>query len=191
VKKIVFLTIIALFTASLIGCGQNEEDKFRDPKFVVLEVEYHEQPIKLRLYPHVAPITVANFLELVNSGYYDGLPFHRIVRGSIIQSGDGRPYSRPLRDPIFGEFTWNGFINNLKHERGVISMARNERDNNSATTEFFICQSDSPEFDRNFAAFGRVISGMEVVDAINELPTDSTNRPHIIIRILTARQVEI
>ncbi|MCL2521893.1 MAG: peptidylprolyl isomerase [Erysipelotrichales bacterium] len=189
-KKIIFLTIFVLFAVALTGCNQQEEDKFRDPIFVVLEVEYHEQPIKLRLYPHVAPITVANFLDLVDSGYYDGVSFHRIIRGSLIQSGDGRPYGRPVRDPIFGEFTWNGFINNLRHERGVISMARNERDNNSATTEFFICQSDSPEFDRNFAAFGRVVSGMEVVDAINELSTDATNRPHRIIRILTARRVE-
>ena len=122
--------------------------------------------ITVELYPNVAPVTVENFVGLVNEGFYDGLTFHRIIDGFMIQGGDpkGNGTGGSGRN-IKGEFTSNGVYNPLKHERGVISMARSSAPN-SASSQFFIMHQESPWLDGEYAAFGRVVTGMEIVDAI-------------------------
>ena len=123
--------------------------------------------IKLDLYPDVAPKTVANFKKLTESGFYDGLTFHRIMEGFMIQGGDPKGNGTGGSDEeIFGEFTANGFTNNLSHTRGVISMARNRVSMDSASSQFFIVQQDSTFLDGQYASFGKVTEGMEVVDQI-------------------------
>ncbi len=122
--------------------------------------------IMLELYPDVAPITVANFVKLVKEGFYDGLTFHRIISGFMIQGGDPKGNGTGgSAETIKGEFAQNGVDNPLKHERGVISMARSSNPD-SASSQFFIMHEDAPHLDGAYAAFGRVISGIEVVDAI-------------------------
>ncbi|MFZ5942971.1 MAG: peptidylprolyl isomerase [Bacillota bacterium] len=133
--------------------------------------------IKVELYPEAAPNTVRNFISLASKGYYDGLIFHRVIPGFMIQGGcpqgvgTGSPgYS------IKGEFTGNGFANNLKHERGVISMARSMMPN-SAGSQFFIMHKNSPHLDGQYAAFGKVIEGIEAVDKIATVPTGRNDKP--------------
>lgn len=122
--------------------------------------------IVAELYPDVAPITVANFLKLVDEHFYDGLTFHRIITDFMIQGGDpNHNGTGGSKEKIKGEFSANGVKNELKHERGVLSMARSSLPN-SASSQFFIMHQDSPWLDGNYAAFGKVITGMEVVDAI-------------------------
>ena len=133
--------------------------------------------IKAELYPEIAPNTVNNFISLVNQGFYDGIIFHRVIKGFMIQGGD--PEGTGMGGPgysIKGEFRSNGFENNLKHSAGVLSMARSMMPN-SAGSQFFIMHKDSPHLDGDYAAFGKVIEGMEVVDKIAETVTDSTDRP--------------
>jgi len=133
--------------------------------------------MKLELYPDVAPNTVANFIELANAGFYDGLIFHRVIPGFMIQGGD--PTGSGMGGPgytIKGEFTANGFENSLSHERGVISMARAQHPD-SAGSQFFIMHADYPALDGQYAAFGRVIEGIEAVDHVAETQTDSNDRP--------------
>ena len=126
----------------------------------------HYGTIIIELYPETAPITVANFVELVNEGFYDELTFHRIISGFMIQGGDpkGNGTGGSVQT-IKGEFAQNGVDNPLKHERGVISMARSSMPD-SASSQFFIMHEDAPHLDGSYAAFGRVLTGMEVVDAI-------------------------
>ena len=133
--------------------------------------------IKVELYPDVAPNTVNNFVSLVNKGFYNGKIFHRVIRGFMIQGGcpqgtgtGGPGYS------IKGEFSSNGFANNLNHTRGVISMAR-AMNPNSAGSQFFIMHADSPHLDGQYAAFGQVVEGMDVVDEIADEYTDWMDRP--------------
>lgn len=123
--------------------------------------------IKAELYADIAPITVSNFVALAKSGFYDGLTFHRIMSGFMIQGGDpeGTGYGGS-ENTIPGEFKANGFENNLSHTRGVLSMARNSVDMNSASSQFFIMHVDYTGLDGDYAAFGKVTEGMEVVDAI-------------------------
>ncbi len=133
--------------------------------------------IKLELYPDIAPNTVANFVELANAGFYDGLIFHRVIPGFMIQGGD--PQGTGMGGPgygIRGEFTANGFENNLSHERGVISMARAQHPD-SAGSQFFIMHADYPALDGQYAAFGRVIEGIEAVDRVAAVETDANDRP--------------
>ncbi|MCR5695295.1 MAG: peptidylprolyl isomerase [Clostridia bacterium] len=133
--------------------------------------------IKAELYPETAPNTVKNFISLVNKGFYDGLTFHRVISGFMIQGGD--PKGNGTGGPgysIKGEFDANGFRNPLKHERGVLSMAR-AMSPNSAGSQFFIMHRTSPHLDRQYAAFGKVIEGMEVVDKIAAAPTDLRDAP--------------
>ena len=133
--------------------------------------------MKLELYPDIAPNTVANFIELANAGFYDGLIFHRVIPGFMIQGGD--PTGTGMGGPgyaIKGEFAANGFENKLSHERGVISMAR-ANDPNSARSQFFIMHADYPTLDGRYAAFGRVIEGIEAVDHVAEVETDANDRP--------------
>lgn len=133
--------------------------------------------ISLELYPEVAPITVENFTELVKRGFYNGLIFHRVIRGFMIQGGcpDGTGMGGAEKN-IKGEFLANGVNNTLKHERGVISMAR-ARSYDSASSQFFIMHEDAPYLDGQYAAFGRVTDGMDTVDEIAETATDHMDRP--------------
>ena len=141
----------------------------------IVEIDVQDYgKIKLKLNAEAAPITVANFIKLVNEGFYDGLTFNRVSPGFMIQGGD------PLGNgtggsgnPIYGEFAANGYDNPISHMRGVISMAVSSADPNSASSQFFIMQQDMPSIDGNYAAFGEVIEGMDVVDKICEsVPTE-------------------
>lgn len=133
--------------------------------------------IKLELYPDVAPISVNNFISLVNKKFYDGLIFHRVIRGFMIQGGC--PNGTGMGGPgysIKGEFAQNGVQNDLKHTEGVLSMARAMHPD-SAGSQFFIMHKNSPHLDGSYAAFGKVIEGMEVVNKIAETQTDYSDRP--------------
>lgn len=133
--------------------------------------------MKGELYPDVAPNSVANFVELANSGFYDGVIFHRVIPGFMIQGGD--PLGRGTGGPgycIKGEFKLNGVNNNLSHKRGVLSMARAQSPN-SAGSQFFIMHEDGEFLDGQYAAFGKVLEGMDVVDAIAAVKTDGNDRP--------------
>ena len=152
---------------------------------VIIEME-NGQKIELELCPEAAPETVRNFESLVKRGFYDGLTFHRIIPGFMIQGGD--PLGNGMggaEKNIKGEFRANGHNNPLKHERGVISMAR-AFDPNSASSQFFIMHADAPHLDGQYAAFGKVISGMDAVDEIASIPTDYNDRPKIAVRIKKA-----
>ena len=145
---------------------------------VTIEME-NGDVIKAELYPEVAPNTVNNFISLINKGFYDGVIFHRVIPGFMIQGGDpqgtgpgGPGYS------IRGEFTSNRFLNELKHTRGVLSMART-MDPNSAGSQFFIMHEDAPHLDGQYAAFGKVIEGMEAVDKIAATRTNYNDKPRI------------
>ena len=133
--------------------------------------------IKAELYPEIAPNTVKNFISLGNKGYYNGLIFHRVIRGFMIQGGcpDGTGMGGPGYQ-IQGEFSQNGFQNDLKHEPGVLSMARAMHPD-SAGSQFFIMHQTSPHLDGAYAAFGKVIEGMDVVNKIAETATDFRDRP--------------
>lgn len=143
---------------------------------VVFELE-NGKKIKAELYPDVAPITVANFEKLIGEGFYDGLIFHRVIPGFMIQGGcpEGTGMGGP-KERIKGEFLANGVPNDLKHTRGVLSMARTA-DPNSAGSQFFIMHADAPHLDGQYAAFGKVIEGMDAVDEIASTPTDYRDRP--------------
>lgn len=143
---------------------------------VIIEMENGHQ-IKIELDPAAAPITVANFEKLVKEGFYDGLTFHRIIPGFMIQGGDPEGTGMGGSDQnIKGEFAANGVNNPLKHTRGVISMAR-AMNPNSASSQFFIMHKDAPHLDGQYAAFGKVVEGIEVVDEIASVPTDYQDRP--------------
>ena len=129
--------------------------------------------IVMELYADIAPITVTNFVKLVQEKFYDGLTFHRVVEGFMVQTGDPKGDGTGGSDEkIFGEFAANGFENNLSHTRGVISMARRSYPLDSASSQFFICHGDSTFLDGQYAAFGRVIYGMDVVDKIASVPVN-------------------
>ena len=134
--------------------------------------------MKAELYPEIAPATVKNFVDLAAKGFYNGLIFHRVIPGFMIQGGD--PEGTGMGGPgytIKGEFSANGFRNDLKHTRGVLSMAR-AFDPNSAGSQFFIMHENSPHLDGQYAAFGKVIEGIEVVDKIASVKTDYNDRPY-------------
>lgn len=133
--------------------------------------------IDVELYPELAPVTVENFLKLAEQGYYNGLIFHRVIPGFMIQGGGmDSEGNMPKAETIQGEFISNGIFNVIPHERGVISMAR-ATDKNSASGQFFIMHADSPHLDGDYAAFGRVTSGIEYVDKIAEVQTDENDKP--------------
>ena len=143
--------------------------------------------IEAELYPEIAPNTVNNFIDLSNKGFYNNLTFHRIIKDFMIQGGDpkgdgtgGPGYS------IEGEFTSNGFANSLKHTKGVLSMARSQ-DPNSAGSQFFIMTKESSHLDGEYAAFGKVISGLDVIDKIENVKTDSNDKPKedVVIKSIT------
>ena len=133
--------------------------------------------MKAELYPDVAPNTVNNFISLVKKGFYDGLIFHRVIAGFMIQGGD--PEGSGIGGPgysIKGEFNYNGVENNLKHSRGVLSMARAQHPD-SAGSQFFIMHADAPHLDGQYAAFGKLVEGEDVLDSIASIDTDWSDRP--------------
>ena len=135
--------------------------------------------MKAELYPEIAPNTVNNFISLVKKGFYDGVIFHRVIPGFMIQGGD--PKGVGIGGPgycIRGEFSANGFKNDLKHDRGVLSMARTMAPN-SAGSQFFIMHEDSPHLDGQYAAFGKIIEGLDVVDRIANTRVDYNDRPRV------------
>lgn len=145
--------------------------------------------IKAELYPEAAPKTVENFLKLVDEKFYDGLIFHRVIKGFMIQGGD--PTGTGMggsKDTIVGEFKANGFQNDLAHTRGVLSMARTNMPN-SASSQFFIMHQDAPHLDGQYAAFGKVIEGMEAVDKIASVKTNWQDKPLKDQRIKTIRRI--
>jgi peptidyl-prolyl cis-trans isomerase B (cyclophilin B) len=142
----------------------------------IIEMENKDR-IEIELYEDIAPVTVANFVKLAEEGFYNGLIFHRVIQDFMIQGGC--PYGTGTGGPgytIKGEFNANGFLNPLKHTRGVISMAR-AFDPNSAGSQFFIMHKDAPHLDGSYAAFGKVVKGIEVVDKIAETETDMRDKP--------------
>ena len=183
---VILVTVVALAFAIVHFTGEEEEshgttsnsttsvpttETLKGTYYAELEMEDGGK-IVMELYADIAPITVTNFVKLVQEKFYDGLTFHRVVEGFMIQTGDPKADGTGGSDEkIFGEFAANGFENNLSHTRGVISMAR--RGNpyyDSASSQFFICHGDSTFLDGQYAAFGRVISGMDVVDKIASTP---------------------
>ena len=183
-KKIISAILIITSVLLLAACGGAAGDGETAPASeapkeavkVTIEME-NGGIIKLELYPDVAPITVANFVKLAKEGFYDGLIFHRVINGFMIQGGDpeGTGFGGSS-ETIKGEFSANGVKNDISHVRGVISMARS-KNMDSASSQFFIVQQDSDFLDGNYAAFGRVTEGMDVVDEIASVATDSKDRP--------------
>lgn len=189
ILKIVCMVLTtATFLLSFSSCSDDEVNTtFEDPysfdfgTVIKAEIKVKDYgTIKLDLYPDEAPKTVANFVELAEKGFYDGLIFHRVISGFMIQGGDptGTGYGEEGQTTIEGEFPSNNVRNRISHVRGVISMARKGGDNNSATSQFFIMHADSPSsLDGQYAAFGRVTDGMDVVDAIASVSTNSSDKP--------------
>ena len=179
-KKGILASLLAGAMA-FIGCSQGEmNNEVRTPPeelpvATIIIKDYGT--IEAELYPHIAPNTVNNFIYLANSGFYDGLTFHRIIKDFMIQGGDpngdgtgGPGYS------IKGEFTKNKFKNDLKHTEGILSMARSQN-KNSAGSQFFIMTKDASHLDGQYAAFGKVISGMNIVHEIENVKTDANDKP--------------
>ena len=149
---------------------------------VTIQMENNDV-IKVELYPEIAPNTVNNFISLVKKGFYDGLIFHRVIEGFMIQGGC--PQGTGMGNPgysIPGEFTWNGFKNDLMHTPGVISMARAQHPD-SAGSQFFIMHEDSPHLDGSYAAFGKVIEGLDIIDKIASVDTDWSDHPTLTQRM--------
>lgn len=169
---LVFCSIILILGVFIINLAVNKKD---DNKLLT-GYHYVEMDVKdygtilLQLNADIAPITVTNFMNLVKDGFYDGLTFHRVVPGFMIQGGAGNDNSKSV-ETIKGEFEENGIENGLSHQRGVISMARKDNDYDSASSQFFIMLEDDSSIDGKYAAFGYVVSGMEVVDEIAKIQT--------------------
>lgn len=175
---VIAICIIAIASISVIGVITHANiNKGGSNPMVLIEME-DGATMKVELYPEYAPKTVANFEKLVKEGFYDGLTFHRVISGFMIQGGDPQGTGMGGSDKtIPGEFSSNGFKQNtLKHTRGVISMARSNMPN-SASSQFFIMHQDSPHLDGSYAAFGKVIEGIEEVDKIAAVQTDASDKP--------------
>ena len=162
-------------TKNLIEMRRKEEDMAEKP--IVTITMANGDVMKAELYPEIAPNTVNNFISLIQKKFYDGVIFHRVIRGFMLQGGD--PEGTGMGGPgyhIKGEFSHNGFANDLKHTPGDLSMARTMIPD-SAGSQFFIMHETSPHLDGEYAAFGKVIEGMDVVNKIAEMPTDFRDRP--------------
>ena len=164
-KKVIAFLMVLSVLLGLASCGKAEKAEGVGIYYAEIEIENYGT-IKLELDGDTAPITVENFVSLAKSGFYDGLTFHRIMAGFMMQGGD--PQGNGMGGSgkkITGEFKANGIENDISHKRGVISMARSKA-NNSASSQFFIMHQDYPALDGQYAAFGHVIEGIEVVDAV-------------------------
>lgn len=211
-KKIFLVLILCLFFTSLVSCtdnpGTNDDVNgsgntggtvMEEQVFVLITLE-DGRTIKLELFPEIAPITVKNFLALVDAKYYDGVIFHRVIENFMIQTGgfyvENRTiYQKPAVNQIVGEFSSNGYVNNLNHEPGVISMARTSEPN-SATSQFFICSATNTNLDGKYAAFGKTVDqeSLDVVMAISRVETgildySFQNFPLELITIKSIRRV--
>ncbi len=164
-KGLLLLLFVSIFMTGCLGDEPEDNSLLKGKHDVVITVKDYGV-IELELDADVAPITVTNFIDLVKDKFYDGLTFHRIMDGFMIQGGDPEGNGTGgSKNTIKGEFSSNGVENNISHKRGVISMARSQ-DNNSASSQFFIVQKDSTFLDGKYAAFGKVTKGMDVVDKI-------------------------
>ena len=203
-KKIISLLFIGLVIITITGCkskdyanGDIEDYHYEEVNEVTNYVKIlttQNKVILAELYPDIAPETVANFQKLVKEKFYDKLTFHRVIKDFMIQTGDptGTGSGGSVNN-IKGEFASNGFTNTLKHEEGIVSMARGD-DKNSASSQFFICVSDHDHLsylDGNYAGFGKVIAGYENVVAISKVATDSYDKPLKDEGIKTIRFVNI
>lgn len=195
-KKLFAIILAVIFVMpTFCGCTGSDPDQAENNKpeedvevvYATIEVENYGV-IELELYPEIAPQSVYNFCYLARQGYYDGVTFHRIIEGFMIQGGDpeGTGYGGPGYC-IKGEFDLNGWPNSLSHARGVISMARLSSPLDSAGSQFFIMHEDREGLDGSYAAFGKVISGMEVVDRIAAVETDARDMPlePVVIKSIT------
>lgn len=169
-KKSFLILLMTTITFSFFSC-QTTTTMQKNPE-VTIQVKGYTTPLVIELYPEVAPNTVNNFIHLASKGFYDGLIFHRIIQNFMIQGGG----STQSTCAIEGEFSRNGKNNPLKHERGVISMARTNV-MNSATSQFFIVHKDAPHLDGAYAAFGKLVSGFETLDQIAAVRTGMNDRP--------------
>ena len=187
--KLMIMSVLLAVVLAAAGCTAKETEQTEkmenSSQYPIATITMENGgTIVLELYPDIAPITVANFISLANSGFYDGVIFHRVISGFMIQGGD--PDGLGTGGPgytIKGEFTNNRVQNDISHERGVISMARQgnpyfpEMAYNTAGSQFFIMHADSPFLDGDYAAFGRVVEGMDTVDRIASCRTDGNDRP--------------
>ena len=190
-KKYLFILLAVLMALTSCGGGDTEEITYETGETIMVQIEMENGGIiKLELYPDKAPITCENFVKLAKEGFYDGLIFHRVIKDFMIQGGDPTGTGMGGADKnIKGEFSVNGVQNDISHVRGVISMARS-RSYDSASSQFFICHADARYLDGQYAAFGKVTEGMEVVDEIAEVKTDYNDRPMIDMVIKTITVIE-
>lgn len=176
-----FLGTILAGALALVGCTKGEVDnEVRTPPKelpIATIVVKDYGTIEAELYPHIAPNTVNNFIYLANSGFYDGLKFHRVIKDFVLQGGcpEGNGMGGPGYS-IKGEFTKNKFRNDLKHTEGVLSMARSQS-KNSGGSQFFVVTKESPHLDENYAGFGKVIKGLGIMHAIENIETDNSDMP--------------
>lgn len=191
-KFITILAISAVLSISIVGCSNSksnekvkEDNTKKQTEEKIDEKDLPEVTIKVKdygtmkgvLYPNKAPNTVNNFIALANSGFYDNLTFHRVIKDFMIQGGD--PEGTGMGGPgysIKGEFSSNGFDNDLKHTEGVLSMAR-ARDKDSGGSQFFIMTKDAPHLNGDYTAFGKITEGLDVLHKIEEVKTDSNDKP--------------
>ena len=179
-KKKGILASLLAGALALVGCSNNTVDEVRTPpkELPVATIVFKDYgTVEAELYPHIAPNTVNNFISLANSGFYDNLTFHRIIKDFMIQGG--YPEGTGMGGPgysIKGEFTKNKFKNDLKHTEGVLSMARSQN-KDSAGSQFFIMTKDIPSLDGQYASFGKVISGMDIIHEIENVETDANDKP--------------
>ncbi|MBE5039554.1 peptidylprolyl isomerase [Ructibacterium gallinarum] len=182
-KKIIILCLAAAVCLAVSGCGDKQESgnggiDFSQPQKVLVTME-NGKTFTIETAPQYAPETAENFLNLVQSGFYNGLTFHRIIDGFMAQGGDPNGNGTGGSEKtIKGEFAANGYSKNtLSHTRGVVSMARQPNDMDSASSQFFICYDTAPHLDGEYAAFGRVTEGMETVDEFLKTPRDNADKP--------------
>ena len=186
-KKLISVLLIAASLLCIASCTKKDDNTAPvegETNYVKLEMENGDSMI-IELYPDEAPITVRNFKKLVSRHYYDGTVFHRVIEGFMIQGGAGA-----ATDSIKGEFSANGVKNGIKHDRGVLSMARTS-DPNSATSQFFIMHAAAPHLDGSYAAFGKVISGLDVIDKIASVKTNANDKPLTEQKIKSITFVEV
>ncbi len=201
--KLCFFLLVLVFVFTLTGCekkdfshGVLERYHYEETEEVgnfVKVVTNKDKVFLIELYPEVAPVTVKNFQKLVADKFYDGLIFHRVIDDFVIQTGDpnGTGFGGS-EDKILGEFANNGVKNDLKHAKGIVAMARQSNDPNSASSQFYICVSDQlSSLDGDYATFGKVIAGYDVVEEISKVTTDSNDKPTKVQKIKNIRFVQV